>query len=36
MVLDKKDYTKKVDNLLRKQQTYKIMPTDPTTKQKNR
>ena len=36
VVLDKKDYTKKVEYLLGQQQAYMIIPTDPTTKWKHR
>ena len=35
VVLDREEYTKKAEELLN-QQTYKIIPADPTTKQKNK
>ena len=36
VVTDKKDYVQKAEELLGQQQTYKTIPTDPTTRQKNR
>ena len=35
MVLDKDEYIRKAEELL-KEKTYKIIPTDPTNRQKNR
>ena len=35
VVMDKKDYTEKSEELLSKS-TYKILPSDPTTRHKNK
>ena len=36
VVIDKKDYTKKMNQLLEDQNTYRLLKMDPTNKQKNR
>ena len=33
VVMEKKDYVQKADELLRQQQTYKTIPAHPTTRQ---
>ena len=36
VVLNKPDYMNKVGNILEQQDTYRILTTDPTKKQKNK
>ena len=36
VVIDKKDYTKKMNQLLEDKNTYRLLKMDPTNKQKNR
>ena len=36
VVIDKKDYTKKKNQLLEDKNTYRLLKMDPTNKQKNR